>query len=290
MCRNLYTAECLKEVMNYLPGRLREYLSRLPESEASRIQEIRLRNQKTAGIVIQGTEQNTGIPVSFEEMTKTFQAVCSYSVYHFEQELAEGYITIRGGCRVGICGSAVREQQNMKSLKYISSLNFRIPGEYPGIAEPLWKQCRGSVLLAGTVGSGKTTYLRDFCRIAGNHCRTALIDERGEVAAVQRGAPSHDVGRMTDIFDNYPRAAGMLIALRVMNPEYLVCDEISTPEDVQAILTAAGCGVKFAASCHAGSLDELRNRTVLRPLLEAAVFSDAVFLKDGSIQTIRRLS
>lgn len=284
------TAECLKEVLNYLPGAVREYLSRMPESERAEIQEIRLRNQKTAGIVIRGKEQNTGIPVSFEELSRTFQAVCSYSVYSFEQELSEGYLTIRGGCRVGICGSAVREHQNVKSLKYISSLNFRIPGEYPGIAEQLWKQCPGSVLIAGTVGSGKTTYLRDFCRIAGNHCRTALIDERGELAAVQRGAPSHDVGRMTDIFDNYPRAAGILTALRVMNPEYLICDEISTPEDVQAVLTASGCGVKFAASCHAGSPDELRNRTVLRPLLEASVFGNLVFLKDCAVQTIRRLS
>lgn len=284
--------ENLNEILNYLPVRVRECIRNMPEEKYAQIQEIRLRTQKPAGIVINGTEQfpDSQLLISQDEITKAFQAVCSYSVYRYEQELSEGYVTIKGGCRVGICGSAVREGQNIQSLKYISSLNFRIAGERIGIAEKLWNQVYGSILIIGTAGSGKTTYLRDLCRLIGNQQRTALIDERGELAAVQRGIPKHDVGLMTDILDGYPRSAGILTALRVMTPEYIICDEISTQEDVQAVLQAYGCGVQFAASCHAGSIEDLRRRTIIRPLLETGIFQYCVFLKNGIIQTIRRIA
>lgn len=284
------TMECLNEILNYLPVKVRESIRQMPDHQQMQIQEIRLRNQKPFGIVLNGCEQSGHQSIGFEELTRTFQAVCSYSVYSYEQELSEGYITIKGGCRVGICGSAVRNGNQVQSLRYISSLNFRIAGERIGIAEQLWNQSAGSLLITGTVGSGKTTYLRDICRIAGNQFRTALIDERGELAAVRRGMPSHDVGLMTDILDNYPRASGILTALRVLTPEYILCDEISTPEDVQAILQASGCGVRFAASCHAGSPEEFRSRPVIKPLLDAGIFKTCAFLHQGTVQSVRRLS
>lgn len=284
--------ENLQTVLEYLPVRVRKNLQSMPEQKLSQIQEIRLRCCRPAGIVINGQEQSihAECPVTPEEIMRSFQAVCSYSVYSYEQELSEGYITIKGGCRVGICGTAVRNKQKIQSLKYISSLNFRIAGEWTGIAETLWKQTTGSILITGTVASGKTTYLRDLCRLIGNQHRTALIDERGELASVQRGKPLHDVGKMTDVLDGYPRDAGILTALRVMNPEYIICDEISTSEDVQAMLQASGCGVKLIASCHAGNLEELRSRTMLKPLLDKHIFQYCVFLQNRHLQTIRRMA
>ncbi|MBR1554984.1 MAG: Flp pilus assembly complex ATPase component TadA [Oscillospiraceae bacterium] len=285
------TAQSMQEIIHYLPPKLRDSLSRLPDEELAQIQEIRLRNQKPAGIVRNGQETSVdSVIISSDELIRTFQAVCSYSVYSYEQQIAEGYITIKGGCRVGICGSAVRDGESVKALKYISSLNFRIAGERTGIAETLWNQADGSILLTGAAGSGKTTYLRDLCRLAGTHHRTALIDERGELAAVQRGIPSHDVGIMTDIFDGYPRSEGILTALRVMTPEYIICDEISTPADVQAILQAHGCGIRFMASCHAGTPEDFRKRPLLKPLLESGVFQYAVFLQDGNLRNIRKIT
>jgi len=282
--------ESLREVLPYLPVRVQGFLKTLSEQKLSQIQELRLRAGKPLGLVISSQETSEkSMIISFEELSKTFQAVCSYSVYRYEQELSEGYITIKGGCRVGICGSAVREGQKIQTLKAISSLNFRIAGERIGIAEPLRAYLSGSLLIAGTVGSGKTTYLRDLCRLIGNQSRTALIDERGELAAVHRGIPAHDVGLMTDIFDGYPRAAGILTALRVMTPKYIICDEISTESDREAIQQAAGCGMKFIATCHAGSPEELRQRSLLRPLLEAEIFQTQVFLKDRKIQKISYL-
>lgn len=286
--------ENLQAVLAYLPGSVRDALRTLPETDLSRIQEIRLRCHRPAGVVIRNQENpiNPGHVLSMDEITQSFQAVCSYSVYSHEQELSEGYITIRGGCRVGICGTAVRNTSDsgmIQSVRYISSLNFRIAGEFPGIAEPLWEQVSGNVLIAGAVASGKTTYLRDLCRIAGNHHRTALIDERGELAGVRMGIPQHDVGQMTDVLDGYPRTAGILTALRVLSPEYMICDEISTPEDVQAIQQAVGCGIRLIVSCHAGSPEQLRSRQFLRPLLEQNLFQYLVFLECNQIRTVRKL-
>ncbi len=283
--------ESIREIMPYLPVRVQNVLKTQLQETLSQIQEIRLRNHKPLGLVRQNQEYpEKNIILTFEEISKSFQAVCSYSVYRYEQELSQGYITIRGGCRVGICGSAVREGDNIQTLSDISSLNFRIAGERIGLAESLQQYLSDSLLLAGTVGSGKTTYLRDICRIIGNTHRTALIDERGELAAVHRGQAAHDVGIMTDILDGYPRAAGILTALRVMTPEYILCDEISTEADVRAIQQAAGCGVRLIASCHAGTPEELKKRKFLRPLLETNLFRTQVFLKDRKIQHIRSLS
>ena len=284
--------ENLQAILEYLPMRVRKNLQEMPEQKLCQIQEIRLRCCRPAGIVTNGQEQaiKPECIITPEEIMKSFQAVCSYSVYSYEQELAEGYITIKGGCRVGICGTAVRNNKKIQCLKYISSLNFRIAGEWTGIAENLWRQTTGSILLTGTVASGKTTYLRDLCRLIGNRHRTALIDERGELASMQKGKPLHDVGFMTDVLDGYPRDAGILTALRVLNPEYIICDEISTQEDVEALLQASGCGIKLIASCHAGSLEELRSRIVIKPLLEKQIFQYCVFLKNRNLETIRRLT
>lgn len=293
----------LRAVLEYLPQTVRRSLQNLPESRLSRIQEIRLRSNRPVGIAEGGREQfltangtltqqpTSGMTVSQEEIARSFQAVVSYSVYSHEQDVAEGFVTIRGGCRVGICGTAVRQMDRVQNLRSISGLNFRIAGEYPGTAASVWRQIgqAGSILVAGPVGSGKTTFLRDLSRIIGNMYRTALVDERGELAAVLRGVPQNDVGVMTDVLDGYPRAAGILTALRVLSPDYIICDEISTIDDAEAILRANGCGVRFAATAHAGRFEELRRRNVLQPLLEAEVFRYCVLLENGKVQTIRSL-
>lgn len=299
------TSDNLKTVLEYLPQSIRRSIDKLPPSCRDGIQEIRMRCERPAAIYENGREQfltpdgtltcdpTNALIVSREDITRTFQAVVSYSVYSHEQDVAEGFVTIRGGCRVGICGTAVRQGERVQNLRNIAGLNFRIAGEYPGTAASVWQQTgqNGSILIAGAVGSGKTTFLRDLCRLIGDSRRTALVDERGEIAAVHRGAPQHNVGLMTDVLDGYPRAAGILTALRVLSPAYIICDEISTPDDAYAILQASGCGVQFAASAHAGSLEALRERTVLRPLFEANVFRYAVLLGgSGKVQTIRRLS
>ncbi len=298
--------ENLKTVLEYLPQSIRRNLLKLSPGIRQQIQEIRLRSARPVGICISGQERfltDTGtitdmpehaLLMSAEEIARTFQAVCSYSLYSHERDLSEGFITIRGGCRVGICGTAAVQNDAPMSLRHISGLNFRIAGEYKGIAEQVWQQIGTdpvSVLVAGPVGSGKTTFLRDLCRIIGTKYRTSLVDERGELAAMHRGDPQHDIGLRTDVLDGYPRSAGILTALRVLTPQYIICDEISTEKDVQAVLQASCCGVSFAASCHAAEAEDLYRRPVLRPLMESGVFRYCILLEHaGSIRSVRRLA
>ncbi len=302
---HMQAAENLKTTLEYLPQSVRGAIRKLPMEIQQQTQEIRLRCSRPVAIGISGKERflteqgmltdstDCAIRISTEEIARSFQAVCSYSVYSHERDVAEGFVTIRGGCRVGICGTAALQANSPMSLRFISGLNFRIAGEYIGSAEQVWKQIGSEsvgILIAGTVGSGKTTLLRDFCRLAGNRYPTSLIDERGEIAAVLRGTPQHDVGQKTDVLDGYPRSTGILTALRVLTPQYIICDEISTQSDAEAILLASGCGVNFIASCHAGNMEDLYRRSVLRPLIDAGVFQYCVFLESaGRIRTVRRL-
>lgn len=302
----MQAAENLKTVLEYLPQSVRRSIQKLPPDVRCRIQEIRLRSGRPVSVNLSGQEQFLGVQgeishsaghalmVSTEEIARSFQAVCSYSVYSHERDISEGFITIRGGCRVGICGTAAVQNDQPMTLRHISGMNFRIAGEYKGIADQVWEQIGAepvSILAAGPVGSGKTTFLRDLCRIIGTKYPAALVDERGELAAMHRGIPQHEIGLHTDVLDGYPRAAGILTALRVLTPQYIICDEISTEEDVQAIMQAVCCGVQFAASCHAASAEDLYRRPVLRPLMEAGVFRYCVMLgNSGSIRSVRRLA
>ena len=295
--------ETLALAAEYLPPAVRRAVLALPEHTRAGIQEIRLRAGSSVTLTAGGadrflsagglTDDPSAVLIpSAEETARSLQAVLSYSVHSHRQELAEGYVTIRGGCRVGFCGTAVRDGEAVQSLKYVSALNFRIASEQRGCADAVFRQTgqAGGLLVAGRPGAGKTTFLRDLCRLLGERSRTALIDERGELAAVSHGIPGHDTGRMTDVLDGYPRAAGILTALRVMSPAQIVCDELLTRADADAVLAAAGCGVQVSASAHAGSMAELEKRSVLAPLLEAGVFRYAVFLDGTRVQSVRRLS
>ncbi len=302
----MQTEEPLKAVMEYLPHSVRQSLQNLDAAQCRQVQEIRLRSNRPVTVCLGGNESfllaegglsghpEQGLRVSTEELARSFQAVCSYSVYSHERDLAEGFVTIRGGCRVGICGTASLHSDELMTLRHISSLNFRIAAAYPGTAEPFWHQIGqrpAGILIAGPVGSGKTTFLRDLCRLIGNRWRTSLVDERGEIAAMHKGVPQYDVGLLTDVMDGYPRHVGILTALRVMTPQVIVCDEISTQRDAGAILQANGCGIHFAATCHAGEEDDLSRRTVLAPLLQGGVFRYCVLLgKAGRIRSVRRLT
>ncbi len=181
-------------------------------------------------------------------------------------------------------------------MRHISGLNFRVSHAVTGCAEPLFRQIcperPSSLLLAGAVGSGKTTMLRDLCRLLGASWRLTLVDERSEIAAVHHGVPQYDVGLHTDVLDGFPRAEGLLTALRVLTPEVLVCDEISTEADAQAILRIHGSGVPVVASAHGTSLEDLERRPALKQLLDKGVFRYAAVLsgrEQGKVQTLRRV-
>ncbi len=296
------STEHLEKLLDYLPAGVRLGLRTVPEARRFAMQEIRLRAGRPVTVTLSGRQEllsrdgftrnpAAALVPSPEDIARTAAALMRYSVHSHESELAAGFLTVYG-CRVGLCGTCVQQDGQIRTVRDLSGLNIRIAGEMRGCAEGVFRQLgqAGGVLIAGAPGSGKTTFLRDYCRLLGDSFRTALIDERGEIAAVSGGVPLHDVGLFTDVFDGYPRAAGISTALRVMNPEHILCDELSGEGDAAALLNAAGSGANITASVHAPSSAELTARPVLQKLLDAGMFRYCVFLGGvGQVQSVRRL-
>jgi len=265
-----------------LPLKTAEQLIRLPDGITHReLAEVRLRAGRPAvAVTIAGRSIVCSPPLSRCDIEQCFLELCRHSVHSYAREIAEGYITLGGGHRVGFCGTAVMQDGKLSTLRDISSIDLRLAHEVKGCGEELYAAVFAerpqSLLLGGRPMSGKTTVLRDLSRLLGAHYRIALIDSRSELAAVHNGTPSLDVGLNTDVLDGYPRYEGMMTALRTLNPEIIICDEIGG--DFAAVERCISCGVKLIATVHAGSLEELIRRPEtarLLPLFDSvAVLSD----------------
>ena len=266
------------EIICYFSGETGRAVKKIPNAFFEDIQEIRLRVNRPAAVSLNNSiryvteegqltyDPDRTVIVSAEDLKRTFEAVCQYSVHSFQREIADGFVTVRGGHRVGVCGTSVIRGDVIENVKNISSLNFRIAREVTGCADELCKTVFGNglqnLILAGPPASGKTTMLRDMARILGRNYRVALVDERGELAAVWNGFPQNDVGINTDIFDGYDKPRGIMTALRVMSPQIIICDEIGSEKDMEAVREASRSGVYTAASVHAAAMDELEGKGI----------------------------
>ena len=287
----------LTKAMAYLPAALRVPLSRLSVPQQREVQEIRLRVGRSMHLTLHGAERvitplgqlasepAAGCTVTPSLLDAAFQNVCAHSLHSCQNAIRQGFVTIAGGCRVGLCGSAVIQDGRLETVRAVSGMNIRIASACTGCAETLAGQLSGisgGVLLCGAPASGKTTMLRDLARILGGSLRVCVMDERGEIAAVQNGIPQFDLGAQTDVFDGYPKAEGIAIAVRVMSPQILICDELGDAAEAEALLHSLHTGVRLIASAHAGSLPALYARPHLRRLIEAGAFETAVLLGSGA--------
>lgn len=236
----------------------------------SQIAEIRLRAGRPSVCVnIRGEMRTCSDKFSAKEIADCFAEVCRYSVYSFEEEISHGFITLDGGHRVGICGTAVTSRGGITSFRDISGLNIRIAHQIFGCADELYERAFSdeprSLLLAGKPLCGKTTVLRDLARLLGASHRVVLIDSRSELSASVRGTPAFDIGLNTDALCGCEKSEGIMLAIRSLSPDIVICDEIG--DDQFAVEQAMFCGVKVIASAHAGSIAELKKRTATRGLL-----------------------
>ena len=285
-----------QQILPYLTPELRQPLARLPDTDF--LQEIRLRRGRTMQVIRQGqaytvtqtgsltAPQQTGITVTGQALEAVFRNLCAHSVHSCQDAIRQGYLTIAGGNRAGLCGTAVLRGQQTDSVRDISSVNLRIASERIGCAEQLAAEIgdprqTGGVLLAGAPASGKTTLLRDLARILGNRMRTCILDERGELAAAHSGIPQFTLGAQTDVFDGYPKAEAIAIAVRVMSPELLICDEIGGNAEAEMLLSTMHTGVTLIASAHAADLQTLLMRPQIRRLTDAGIFRRAFLLGTG---------
>lgn len=283
--RLLQAAECLST-------RLKSAIVRHGQALAHDTQELRLRLNKpfsavcadevfyfirAGGLSINAEDDN--IIVTQQDIDETLKRLCSYSVYARQNELNRGFVTLAGGHRAGVCGTAVIERGEVVNVRQVSSINIRVSGERKGCADPLVSIGAQGLLIAGAPCSGKTTMLRDLARQISlkENIRVSVIDERGELGGKSGGVICSDLG-MCDLFDGYPKAVGIEQAIRSMSPDVVVCDEIGSEEDVRALALCACSGVRVIATVHASCADELRRKPALAGALGTGVFEHVAFL------------
>ena len=273
-----------------LPARLAELALTLPAADQYRAEELRLRRGRPLTVTLpEGERSLGGGEVTGQDLERLVELVSRCSYHAVAHRMAAGYITAPGGFRVGLCGGAVMERGEIRTIHPISSANVRIARQVRGAARSiLGRLCPGGrltdTLILAPPGMGKTTLLRDLFRAVseGENCtpqRVALMDERGEVASLYNGCPQMDVGCCTDVLEGCPKGEGLLLLLRAMNPQVLAADEITAPADGAALARAAGCGVTLLATAHGSGREDLERRGLYRSLLEEGLFRRLVTIR-----------
>jgi stage III sporulation protein AA len=292
------------QVCEYITPSIGSLLQKIPFEIQQSIQEIRLRigravvlmNGKTTWFLrrdgmLSKTADSFNRIASADEVEESFKLVCEYSVHSYQEEIRHGFVTLRGGHRVGLCGTGVVENNQVMGMKEISSMNYRIARQITGAADELMRRLRWnplpSVLIIGETGSGKTTLLRDLIRQlsdgkSGEYVKVAVIDERGEIGASWRGIPQNDIGLNSDLYHLYPKPVGMSMALRTLSPQVIACDEIGKEDDVDGILLSMNAGASILATAHGTSLQQVSRRKNIALLLQNQVFQWAVILHNGT--------
>ena len=234
----------------------------------------------------EGKEDVLDHVITQAEILNILQALCNNSIYSYQSQICDGYITLQGGHRVGITGNVAMKDGKIININYVSSLNFRIAREIIGSSDEILKEVLvnneiKNTLIVSKPGCGKTTVLRDLVRNISNRGFTvSLIDERGEIASMYKGIPQNDIGLRTDVMDNVNKSLGMKIAVRTMAPQVIVADEIGTKEDIDAINYGICSGVKGIFTAHGSDITELRQNDALNRLYEEKLFKRIIFLEN----------
>lgn len=292
-----------QEILPILPPSITVQVSQLPSLRLGELEEIRIRQERT--VVLRTTRGELLLPgdrrsgrenvyrASAKDIQYILQVISKNSVYALEEEFKNGYLTIRGGHRIGLVGEAVLDKASVKTLKHIASLNIRVAREVKGCADKVMSHLVDSVtrrprhtLIISPPRCGKTTLLRDITRqlsegIPGmgfSGLNVGLVDERSEIAGCFHGVPQNDVGNRTDVLDKCPKAQGLIMLVRSMSPEVIATDELGKAEDFRAVEEVLNAGITLIATVHGANLREVERRPGLHQLVNQNIFQRYIIL------------
>lgn len=301
-----------EELIRLFSGKVRRILERAA-LDMAKVYEIRLRVHSPLLLIYSGeeffvTEDGTLVreaerayQIQAEDVRETMEYIGNYSLYAYEEELRQGFLTVQGGHRVGIAGKAVLEDEKIRGIRHISCINVRVAHQQKGCADKVLPYLieKGNfchTLIVSAPRCGKTTLLRDIIRQISDGTKerqgltVGVVDERSEIAGCYLGVAQNDVGIRTDVLDCCPKAEGMMMLIRSMSPEVVAVDEIGTAEDIRALEAVVNCGCKILATVHGNSMEDVRKKPLLSRLVEEHMFERYVVLvgtpRVGSIQAV----
>ena len=289
-----------EEIAKLFPAHIRQALL-AAHFDMDQVYEIRLRVNAPLIVIYQGQEyfltregefsreESQGCFVRAEDLKETMEYVSSYSMYAFEEEIRQGFITIQGGHRVGIAGKTVLEGDRIKSVKYISYINLRLSHQIKGCASPILPYIikNGRIchtLIISPPRCGKTTLLRDLIRQVSSGSSympgvsVGVVDERSEIGGSYQGIPQNDLGIRTDVLDCCPKAEGMMMLIRSMSPEVVAVDELGDYEDIHAIESVIHCGCKLFATVHGSTIEDIKRKPLMQRLVRERIFERYIVL------------
>lgn len=264
----------MNNILRYLPADV----AREAEPYMEEAREIRLMSNGVAAVATPEGLIRLPAEVGAAQLRATLNFICRGAAYSAQSTLREGYVTVEGGHRVGVCGRLTYGADGAAMVEP-SALCFRVAREIIGAAKKIEKYLGGNLLIISPPGCGKTTMLRDAARILGERAPVCVVDERSEIAAVKNGVPQMDVGRFTCVLDGVKKADGMLMAVRAMAPRVIVTDEMGGESDVEAVYRAVNSGVSVMTSVHGFDAGDVRRRSAVGAMLDRRLFSCVVTLR-----------
>jgi len=288
-------------VLEALPDNIQRMIKGIPTDVRQDLEEIRIREDRPLMVHSHGrdyfvcrdgsitSQMESAYQATCQDTRNILQLISDYSIYAFDEEIRNGYITLRGGHRVGMAGKIVLDNGKIKTMKYINSFNIRISREVIGSADKLIPYLTSGrevyhTLILSPPQMGKTTLLRDIARNLSDGfsgfraVKVGIVDERSEIAGCWQGIPQRQVGIRTDVLDGCPKAEGIMMLIRSMSPAVIITDEIGRIEDTAAIREALNAGIRIIASAHASDLSDALARPFLSRLLNSRIFERIVVL------------
>lgn len=283
-------------ILEYFPNNIKmELMKEINRSDYKLLEEIRIRVNRPIILKFTNCFKKIEHIISTEDILRIIEYITENSIYSYQKQICEGYITLRGGHRVGISGNIVMENEKVININYIYSLNFRISKEIIGVADKIIKYIyeNGNIkntLIISPPGAGKTTILRDLIRILSEYKTIGVVDERGEIAAMYKNIPQNNLGLQVDILNNIPKSNGMKMLIRSMAPEVICADEIGTKEDIDAIKYAVTSGVKGIFTAHGDSIENIKQNPILRELIQSNLIERIIILDKNDRKNIKYIN